>query len=352
MGSSGRARRSYTQVDSLMAAPYVCTISIILLALAVCCPPPSCLAAELMTWKCDNGTSYAANTTYQSNVRSLLASLAANASRSSPVGFATAILGAGTDMVWGLGLCRGDTNGTDCGSCLSLVQDVAFGRCQGVKDVSVFYDRCILRYSYRDFLTNPDNTQVQVSEPSKENVTSGAERFNALVAFLVGALSDLAAFNTTTRYAVGLVTSDKGFPATTYDVVYSINGMVQCTPDKAPRACRGCLQALMDVMQALMDVMPASFNGSIGGQINAVWCNLRYEVFQFYDGSPMVRLVAPPWIPPSSTDQGTYGLPTCSALPTIVYIRGHIVCGWVSTAGDLFSGDTWGLPSQPPNHAL
>ncbi|OEL34383.1 putative cysteine-rich receptor-like protein kinase 9, partial [Dichanthelium oligosanthes] len=257
-------------------------------------------AAELVTWKCDNGTYYAANTTYQSNVRTLLASLATNASRSSfPAGFATAVLGASPDTVWGLGLCRGDTSGADCGSCLALAPEVAFGRCQGVKDVTVFYDRCILRYSFRDFLTSPDNRQVQFRGISSDNVTSNAGWYDVLVVRLVSALSDWAAFNTTPRYAVGVMNSDQGFPASNKDVLHRIIGLVQCTPDQAPAECRRCLKTLIDEM-------PTVFNGTVGGRLLAVWCHLRFEVHEFYDDSPMLNLVAPQFMPPpppASTDQ-------------------------------------------------
>jgi hypothetical protein len=238
---------------------------------------------------------YAANGTYQSNVRRLLATLAANASRSLfPAGFATAVVGASSDTVWGVGLCRGDTTGSNCGSCLALAPEVAFNKCQGVKDATLFYDQCILRYSFRDFLTNPDNGQVQDRGVSDNTVTSNAAWFDALVVRLVGNLSDWAALNTTARYAVGVMRSDQvGFPATDKSVVHRIMGLVQCTPDQAPAVCRRCLQALIDEMSAV-------FNGTVGGRILAVWCSLRFEAHEFYDSSPMLNLVAPPWSPPPS----------------------------------------------------
>jgi len=211
------------------------------------------------------------------------------------VGFATAVLGAIPDMVWGLGICRGDTYGADCGSCLALAPEVAFGRCQGVKDVTVFYDRCTLRYSFRDFLTNPDNRQVQDTGSSNTNVTSNTGWFNALVVSLIDQLSEWAAFNTTSRYAVGVMNSDQGFPATNKAVVHRIMGLVQCTPDQSPGACRQCLQALIDEM-------PTVFNGTVGGRIFAVWCYLRFEVHNFYDGIPMLNLAASPPPPPAPTE--------------------------------------------------
>ncbi|RLN39807.1 hypothetical protein C2845_PM01G32970 [Panicum miliaceum] len=277
-----------------MVSRLVNVLAVVLLIPLSCSLLPSAGAAgaELVMWKCDNGTYYAPNTTYQSNVRSLLASLAANASDSSfPVGFATAVLGASPDMVWGLGICRGDTYDADCGSSLALAPEVAFGRCQGVKDVTVFYDRCTLRYSFGDFLTNPDNRQVQDTGTSGDNVTSNAGWFDALVVSLIGQLSDWAAFNATSRYAVGVMNSDQGFPATDKGVVHKIMGLVQCTPDQSPGDCRQCLRALIDEM-------PTVFNGTVGGRIFTVWCYLRFEVHEFYDGSPMLNLAATQFMPP------------------------------------------------------
>ncbi|KAF7027015.1 hypothetical protein CFC21_039085 [Triticum aestivum] len=272
------------------------TASVVLLLLSSLCSlvtPSAGARAELVTWECNNGTYYSENSTYQSNVRTLLASLAANASRSL---FATAVVGAGPDTVWGLGLCRGDaTNGTECASsCLALAPEVAFGRCMGVMDVSIFYDRCTVRYSFRDFLTNPDNGQVQAKGASDDSVPpSDAGRFVAIMVNLVAALADWAAFNTTSRYAAGVMVSDQGFPVTTSkEVVHNINGMVQCTPDQAPGPCRACLQGLIDEMPALF------FNGNVGGRILAIWCSLRFETHEFYDGSPAVKLAAPRPTPP------------------------------------------------------
>jgi hypothetical protein len=293
------------EIRSASAASVVLLLS----SLSSFLKPSAGATAQLFTWDCPalHDTYYPENSTYQSNVRSLLASLAANASRSESL-FATAVVGASPNTVWSLRLCRGDvTNGTECASCLALAPDVAFDKlkCMGIKDVSIFYDRCIIRYSFRDFLTSPDNRQVESPGFSPDAVVPrDAGRFDALVVSLVNALADRAAFNTTSRYAVGVMVSDEGFPTnTSNDVVHTIYGLVQCTPDQAPGPCRECLEGLIDDM-------PAVFNGSVGGHIFAIWCNLRFEKDKFYGGGPMLRLVAPQPTPPpppllSITTDGT-----------------------------------------------
>ncbi|GJM96131.1 hypothetical protein PR202_ga12943 [Eleusine coracana subsp. coracana] len=251
-------------------------------------------AFSSMNYLCNNVSSYSMNSTYHSNVVTLLSSLSANASRSS-VGFATGTIGAATsEQAWGLTLCRGDINGSSCASCLSLASDYALGnngKCRGVKDVSIYFDSCLLRYSSKDFLASPDEVAGEVQySPSKEvNITVNPGRFVELVADLVGALSDWAANNSTARFATGVMNcSGETFTTTSFDLVSNIYGLVQCTPNQAPEACKTCLGRFRDAM-------PDVFNGTAGGQVNAVWCNLRYEIFNFYGSTPpVVNLVAPP----------------------------------------------------------
>ncbi|KAK3146508.1 hypothetical protein QOZ80_3BG0267400 [Eleusine coracana subsp. coracana] len=257
-------------------------------------------AFSIMNYLCNNVSSYSMNSTYHSNVVTLLSSLSANAS-SSPVGFATGTIGAATsEQAWGLTLCRGDINGSSCASCLSLASDYAMGndgKCRGVKDVSIYFDSCLLRYSGKDFLASPDEVagEAQYSPNMEVNITVNPGRFVELAADLVGALSDWAANNSTARFATGVMNcSGETFTTTSFDLVSNIYGLVQCTPNQAPEACKACLGRYRDAM-------PAVLNGTAGGQVNAVWCNLRYEIFNFYGSTPpVVNLVAPPPSPPPS----------------------------------------------------
>ncbi|TVU04246.1 hypothetical protein EJB05_50193, partial [Eragrostis curvula] len=250
-------------------------------------------AFSLMNFACNNGSNYGLNTTYHSNVDKLLKSLSANAS-SSAVGFATATLGTAPDQTWGLALCRGDMDGSSCESCLALAPDFAFGNCRGVRDVSIFYDRCLLRYSDKNFLANPGDAgaPVRFGINKMVNITVDAGRFLGLAANLVDALTGWAAQNSPSRFAAGVVTSVEGFPTSQSDLVHTIYGLVQCTPDQAPAACRECLDRLRAQM-------PAIFTGTAGGQVDAVWCNLRFEIYNFYDSSPVVNLNVQPAPPPA-----------------------------------------------------
>ncbi|TVU04234.1 hypothetical protein EJB05_50181, partial [Eragrostis curvula] len=289
-------------------------------------------AFSLMNFLCNNGSSYGMNTTYHTNVVTLLASLSANASRSA-VGFATATVGSAPDQqAYGLALCRGDINGSSCASCLAQARDVAFGNCTGVRDTSIFYDRCLLRYSDKDFLADPGDAAASVQfGRNNVNVTVDPGRFVALAADLVGALTGWAAQNSTKRFAAGVVTSGEGFPTTMSDLVRTIYGLVQCTPNLAPPSCQACLDQLRDDM-------PTEFTGTAGGQVNGVWCNLRFEIFRFYDSSPVVNLAAPLAPPPAPAEQsrsGTRGSGNAATVIAIVLgvllailVSVFIICFW------------------------
>ncbi|EAZ15661.1 hypothetical protein OsJ_31074 [Oryza sativa Japonica Group] len=244
-------------------------------------------ALELMNWSCNNGSSYAANTTYHSNVRAVLTALSA-ITPNSTARFATASAGrGGADAVWGLALCPRRHRPRR----VRVLPRRRAGR--RLRRVPRRQGRGrVLRPLPRPVLVRGLHVEARQHggpdrEPQREPRHVDAGRFDALVARLAGALADWAAYNSTRRYAAGLMASGDGFTSTTEDMVHNIHGVVQCTPDQAAAACRACLETLR------VD-MPKVFAGRIGGRFDAVWCNLRYETFLFYDGDPTVRLAASP----------------------------------------------------------
>ncbi|CAD5183525.1 unnamed protein product [Musa acuminata subsp. malaccensis] len=89
------------------------------------------------TWQvCSTSAgNYTANSTYESNLNLLLSSLVSNGSAP---GFFTDTVGRIPNQVQGLVLCRGDTNPTTCGSCLSNVTVQILRLCADNKDAVVW----------------------------------------------------------------------------------------------------------------------------------------------------------------------------------------------------------------------
>ncbi|TKW15025.1 hypothetical protein SEVIR_5G204300v4 [Setaria viridis] len=230
---------------------------------------------------CGTTNAFAAKSTYQANLNRLAAMLPGNAS-ASPNLYATAVVGAVPEQVWAMALCRGDANATACGSCLAQAFRDVQNDCPYNKDATIYYDPCTLHYSDVHTLAGDDDTGPITDAygvTNNGNVTSDQPRFNALLAALLNATADYAAFNSTRRFATGQADFfDKNFPK-----VYSL---AQCPPDQPPALCRKCLAGI------IADGLPRFLN-SIGGRVLWVNCTYRFETAPFYSGPAMVRLPSP-----------------------------------------------------------
>ncbi|XP_037473719.1 cysteine-rich receptor-like protein kinase 6 [Triticum dicoccoides] len=245
-------------------------------------------------WKdCGDGQ-FAAGSKYLANINLLAASLPKNAAVS-PDLFATAEAGAAPDKVWALALCRGDANATSCLSCLAQAFRDLPNVCDYSKVATMYYDSCTLHYSNASRDPAPVAARTYRYWEST-NVTSEQAQFNSLVARLVNATADYAAYNSTRRYASGEADFDREFPK-----IYS---WAQCTPDLTGPQCRQCL-AKNTVL------LPEYFVDSTGARALQVRCSFRYQTYSFFDGPVMVRLPAP-----SSSTQAPAPAPAPVAVPT------------------------------------
>ncbi|XP_020092881.1 cysteine-rich receptor-like protein kinase 6 [Ananas comosus] len=241
-------------------------------------PPPAAAAAVAINFFgkfCGSTGNYTANSTYQSNLDTLFSFLASNAS-ASPSGFTATTLGRVPDAVSGLALCRGDVNATTCRSCLGLAAQDGPELCPDTKGATLWYDPCLVEYSNQNFLSSTSNSPQLIGMSSQNITGAGTGQFDRLVSTLMNAVADRAANDTQRRFATGEVTNfTEAFP--------TIYGLAQCTPDLSASDCRQCLGGLIGEM-------PQYFAGRQGGRILGVRCNLRYEVYSFYDGAPSLTL--------------------------------------------------------------
>ncbi|KAK3195322.1 hypothetical protein Dsin_026632 [Dipteronia sinensis] len=225
-----------------------------------------------LSHSCPNTTTFARNSTYQTNLNRLLSSLPSNANRSD--GFYNATAGQDPNRVYGLFLCRGDVSASTCQDCVSFaVRDIA-QRCPVEKEAVVWYDECLLRYSDDNiFSTSDENPGIIMWNLS--NVTEPA-RFNQLLGSVIN-LAATQAENSPERFATG-----KG-NFTAFQTLYCL---VQCTPDLSTTDCNRCLRIAIANMP----------KDTAGGRILYPSCNTRYELYPFYNES-MVATPAPPPTP-------------------------------------------------------
>ncbi|KAM0840734.1 hypothetical protein ACQ4PT_059462 [Festuca glaucescens] len=252
-------------------------------------------AAQPMPWQLcnDHGGNYTANSTYQANMQNLASSLPDFAS-TSPSLFAAGKSGTPPDAIYALALCRGDTNASSCAACVSTAIQAAPELCPLIKEVTIFNDPCILRFSNQDFPHNPLDNRGKMLTVNGNNVSAAvAPTFRAAVGRLVNATFEYAAADPVRRFGTGEEAFDKKYP--------KIYALAQCTPDLTAQDCRTCLSNISG------QFMPNYFVGQPGGAVYGVRCNYRYETFPFFNGRPLVHLQSPFAPPPSSPPQGAGG---------------------------------------------
>ncbi|BAF21793.1 cysteine-rich receptor-like protein kinase 6 isoform X1 [Oryza sativa Japonica Group] len=249
------------------------------------------------------------------NLQLIAATLPGNAS-SSPDLYATAVdVGAVPEQVTAAALCRGDVSASSCLGCLTQAFADLPNACGNSREAATYYDRCMVSYSAINFLSGgaggEDPARIDAYTVNNENkVTSEQGRYNRLVAALVNATADYAAYNSTRRYAAGEADFDAALPK-----VYSL---AQCTPDLSPARCRSCLAKI--VAQELW-----SYKDDIGGRTLSVRCSFRIETKPFLNGTTMVRLPAtsaPSPAPPvnATPSAATPGRETKYKVPRLVLI--------------------------------
>jgi len=238
---------------------------------AVCGLRPSPAAADVF---CDN-------------LKQVAATLPQNTS-SSPVQFATSIVGQAPDVVYALAFCQGDYNATACGECVAKAFNTTPPPDQQCWGGFFLYNACPVFYSGDDII-HPSNATQAYDDPfvrwNIKNVTGDDADDVRLVTGLIHELVvdtvERAASTAPRRFATGVMDS-----GTTFPTVYS---MAQCTPDLSAGDCLACLRRLVDMVNSTMAMR-------MGAQIHVIRCYFRYEAYQFYDSQPMLRL-GPPSVP-------------------------------------------------------
>ena len=229
----------------------------------------------LLSYVCENTTFSASDSIYQSNLNSLLSSFSSNAN----VDFFATTRGSDTsEPVYGLFNCRGDLTSQDCRDCVNAAVKEITNNCSTQKVAIIWYETCVLRYSNRSFFSTVDKKPM-IGMLNVQDVTD-PNKFNQLLnASLIELLVKLA--KETSNVPTGANKFGTKQVNMTNQTLYSL---VQCTPDLSGTDCNNCLQDAIKIL-------PSCCSGKQGGRIVFPSCNLRYELYQFYE---TVATVPPP----------------------------------------------------------
>ncbi|CAD5328803.1 unnamed protein product [Arabidopsis thaliana] len=211
---------------------------------------------------CSITTTYSSNSTYSTNLKTLLSSLSSrNASYST--GFQNATAGQAPDMVTGLFLCRGNVSPEVCRSCIALSVNESLSRCPNEREAVFYYEQCMLRYSNRNILSTLNTDGGVFMQNARNPISVKQDRFRDLV------------LNPMNLAAIEAARSIKRFAVTKFDLnaLQSLYGMVQCTPDLTEQDCLDCLQ--QSINQVTYD--------KIGGRTFLPSCTSRYDNYEFYN---------------------------------------------------------------------
>ncbi|KAK3431874.1 hypothetical protein EUGRSUZ_E03794 [Eucalyptus grandis] len=231
-------------------------------------------APEYLYHDCPNTTLFTPNSIYRSNLHALLSSLS-SAAPGSTNGFANANVGQNPpERAYGLFLCRGDLNSTTCGRCVAAGERDILQRCPNQRVSIIWYDQCMLRYSNWSILSvmeqSPDRVLYDIG-----NVIEPT-RFMQL---LGETLRDIAM-----RASAGGSEKKVAAAEANFTSSQKLYALAQCTPDLTASDCVKCLQFASAHLP----------QGKQGGRLLFPSCNLRYDLYPFYNASALPSPATPP----------------------------------------------------------
>lgn len=246
------------------------------------------------SYSCNNGIgNYTANSTYQTNLNTLLSSLSSNTQID--YGFYNFSQGQDPDKVYAIGMCRGDVKPDECRSCLNDSRVLLTQLCPNQKEAIGWYDTCMLRYSNRSIFGIVETSPVYYVYAL--NNATDMDQFNQGLRELVDSLGSKAASgDSLKKYAAG---------STQGPSFQTIFALLQCTPDLSKQQCNDCLVGTITDIQSCCA-------GKINGRIGKPSCNLRFDTSPFYDPTadapqpPPSQAPPPPSVTNTTSSPGTY----------------------------------------------
>ncbi|XP_030517594.2 putative cysteine-rich receptor-like protein kinase 9 [Rhodamnia argentea] len=231
-------------------------------------------APTYLLHSCPNTTLFTPNSTYQTNLNTLLSSLSSAAAAVDADGFANATAGKNPlERTYGLFLCRGDIAPATCGDCIANASKEILRNCPKEKDSIIWYDECMLRYSNRSIFSIEQESPGFIFM-NTDNI-SNPSSFSRLLKDTTNELAERAASDGSgKKFAV------KDTNITSSDQLYTL---AQCTPDLTAADCKACLRKAINYLPS----------DRAGGRVLAPSCNVRFELYKFYNETVFHEAPAP-----------------------------------------------------------
>ncbi|KAL9818539.1 putative cysteine-rich receptor-like protein kinase 20 [Arabidopsis thaliana] len=130
---------------------------------------------------CSVTTTFSSNSTYSTNLKTLLSSLSSLNASSYSTGFQTATAGQAPDRVTGLFLCRVDVSSEVCRSCVTFAVNETLTRCPKDKEGVFYYEQCLLRYSNRNIVATLNTDGGMFMQSARNPLSVKQDQFRDLV---------------------------------------------------------------------------------------------------------------------------------------------------------------------------
>ncbi|XP_019174738.1 PREDICTED: cysteine-rich receptor-like protein kinase 10 [Ipomoea nil] len=256
-----------------------------------------------------SAATYTPNSTYRSNLNSLLSALSSNATRENGF-YHSAAVGSGNNTVYGMFMCRGDVSTADCGGCVRNSTTDILQLCPNGKTAFVWYDFCMLRYSNEPISRRVEQSSIMYSLYNTQNDSQPAPFMESIRSTLDQLVTGVLGDRSGKKFAV----QETNFTA--LERIYSLG---QCTPDIPNLNCQTCLTSAIQLLYTCC-------YSAVGARTLSPYCNVRYETYLFYNrtaASPPPPPASPPPLrppPPTSTtsDEGNKGNSSTKVIIAIV----------------------------------
>ncbi|CAL5410958.1 unnamed protein product [Camellia sinensis] len=249
--------------------------------------------------------------TYQSNLNTLFSSLSSNSTTTTTNGFSNSTAGLSPpDIAYGLSLCHGDVSTDVCQDCVSTATKQVVKKCPKSKDVIIWYDVCMLRYSNQSIFSIADESVRFISD-NTPNITD-PNGFDDVLGII---MDDIA-----TRASNGVSGKKFATSEANFTSLQKVYGLAQCTPDLNAMECNKCLWECISIF-------PSCCRGKQGGRIMFPSCYVRYELYQFYNAAGTAPAPPPPVLlpPPPARSPGKGGISSQVLVAIIVSIGGSVL---------------------------
>lgn len=243
-------------------------------------PPPYYECSSNIT------STYTPNSTFHTNLQTLLSWLSSNATPTVQVYNAAVVENNNNNnTVYGLFMCRFDGE-PNCEDCVINNTKVITKVCPMAKEAILWDANCMVRYSNHYFLTTVEESP-KITAMNDEDYVGQIGHFNSL---LWDTMNEVR--NRTVNAPPGSMKyAYKSVNITANQTLYASE---YCTPYLSRENCSWCLN------DALAEVQTSCCKGKRGGRVIYPSCGLRFELYPFYHAvtsiSPTVPLnpLAPP----------------------------------------------------------